>query len=126
MYHQKLIEAVAYPQGPVFEAGITFANEEGIIPAPESAHAIRAAIDEALLAKKEGREKVILFNLSGHGLLDLSAYQQFLSGNMTDMAASDELIAASLGRLRPWTTWTRQRAEDEIYRWVVTGRATPD
>lgn len=90
---------MAYPQRPVFEAGITFAHEEGIIPAPESAHAIRAAIEEALLAKKEGRERVILFNLSGHGLLDLSAYEQFLSGNMTDMAASDELIAASLGRL---------------------------
>ncbi|MGW5819609.1 pyridoxal-phosphate dependent enzyme, partial [Streptomyces noursei] len=99
MYHQKLIEAVAYPQRSVFEAGITFAHEEGLIPAPESAHAIRGAIEEALLAKKEGREKVILFNLSGHGLLDLSAYQQFLSGNMTDMAASDEAIAASLGRL---------------------------
>ncbi|NDZ79503.1 TrpB-like pyridoxal phosphate-dependent enzyme [Streptomyces sp. SID10853] len=103
MYHQKLIEAVAYPQRPVFEAGITFANEEGIIPAPESAHAIRGAIEEALQAKKEKKERVILFNLSGHGLLDLSAYQQFLSGNMTDMAASDELIAASLGRLPAMT-----------------------
>ncbi|MGW7541093.1 TrpB-like pyridoxal phosphate-dependent enzyme [Streptomyces sp. NPDC054770] len=101
MYEQKLIEAVAYPQQRVFEAGITFAEQEWITPAPESAHAVRAAVDEALRAREEGREKVILFNLSGHGLLDLSAYEHYLSGRMTDMAATEEQIRASLDRLPP-------------------------
>jgi tryptophan synthase beta chain len=99
MYDQKLIEAVAYPQRAVFEAGVTFAHQEWITPAPESAHAIRGAIVEALKAREEGEEKVILFNLSGHGLLDLSAYAHYLSGEMQDMAASEEAITGSLGRL---------------------------
>jgi tryptophan synthase beta chain len=72
------MEAVAYPQGKVFEAAVQFARTQGTIPAPETAHAIRAAVDEALLAKEEGTEKVILFSYSGHGLLDLSAYDDFL------------------------------------------------
>jgi len=71
------IEAVAYPQGKVFEAAMQFARVQGPIPAPETAHAIRAAIDEALLAKEEGAERVILFSYSGHGLLDLSAYDDY-------------------------------------------------
>ena len=96
MRHQGLIDAVAYPQGAVFEAGTAFAEHEWIVPAPESAHAVRAAIDEALEAKEQRRERVILFNLSGHGLLDLSAYDQHLSGRMHDMAATDEQIARSL------------------------------
>ncbi len=74
LYHDGIIEAKAYNQIPVFEAAMTFANTEGIIPAPESSHAIRSAIDEALLCKEEGKEKCILFNLSGHGYLDLAAY----------------------------------------------------
>ena len=72
------MEAVAYPQGKVFEAAVQFARAEGKIPAPETAHAIRAAIDEALAAKEEGEERVILFNYSGHGLLDLAAYDDYL------------------------------------------------
>ena len=72
------MEAVAYPQGKVFEAAVQFARTQGPIPAPETAHAVRAAIDEALLAKEEGAERVILFSYSGHGLLDLSAYDDFL------------------------------------------------
>ena len=76
------MEAVAYPQGKVFEAAVQFARTQGSIPAPETAHAIRAAIDEALLAKEEGTEKVILFSYSGHGLLDLSAYDDFLNDRL--------------------------------------------
>ena len=76
------MEAVAYPQGKVFEAAVQFARAQGPIPAPETAHAIRAAIDEALLAKEEGSERVILFSYSGHGLLDLSAYDDFLNDRL--------------------------------------------
>ncbi len=82
LYYKKLIEAVAYGQREVFEAAQLFAQTEGIIPAPESAHAIQQVIVEAKRAKEEGKKKVILFNLSGHGLLDLGAYEEFLSGRM--------------------------------------------
>jgi len=78
------MRATAYPQGKVFEAAVQFARTEGPIPAPETSHAVRAVIDEALAAKEEGKEKVILFNYSGHGLLDLSAYDDFLHGRLTD------------------------------------------
>ncbi|NLA16311.1 MAG: TrpB-like pyridoxal phosphate-dependent enzyme [Bacteroidales bacterium] len=78
----KVIRAVAIDQHRCFEVGTLFARAEGIIPAPESTHAIAAAIDEALKAKEEGKEKVILFNLSGHGLLDLSAYEAFNNGKL--------------------------------------------
>ncbi|ACO04123.1 MAG TPA: TrpB-like pyridoxal phosphate-dependent enzyme [Persephonella sp.] len=84
LYEEKIIEAVAVPQTAIFKAAVDFARTEGIIPAPESAHAVRAAIDEALRCRETGEEKVILFNLSGHGLLDLSAYQQYLEGKLTD------------------------------------------
>ncbi len=81
-YKLGLLEAVAYPQVPVFEAAVLFARTEGLVPAPESAHAIRAVIDEAIKAREEDRKKVILFNLSGHGLLDLTAYDAYLSGKL--------------------------------------------
>ncbi len=84
LYDAGYIEAIAVSQPETFEAGILFAQTEGIIPAPESAHAIRAAIDEALDAKAKGEERVILFNLSGHGLLDLSAYDAFNQGLVVD------------------------------------------
>jgi len=84
LYDEGYIEAKAYPQLPCFEAATLFAKTEGIIPAPESSHAIRAAIDEALQAKEEGRGRTILFNLSGHGLLDLQAYDDYLAGKLTD------------------------------------------
>jgi len=77
-----IIEARAYGQLPVFEAAVKFARNQGIIPAPESAHAIRAVFDEAEECKKTGEAKVILFNLSGHGLFDMSSYDSFLSGQM--------------------------------------------
>ncbi len=78
------MRAVAYPQGKVFEAAVQFARTQGSIPAPETSHAIRATIDEALRAKEEGVERVILFNYSGHGLLDLGAYDNYLHGDMAD------------------------------------------
>jgi tryptophan synthase beta chain len=78
------MEAVAYPQSKIFEAALLFARAEGKIPAPEAAHGIRAAIDEALEAKETGTEKVILFNYCGHGHLDLQAYDDYLSGNLVD------------------------------------------
>jgi len=84
LYKGGLIDAVCVPQLGTFEAAIQFASTEGIIPAPESAHAIRAVIDEALDAREKGEERVILFNLSGHGLLDLSAYDAYLSGELID------------------------------------------
>jgi tryptophan synthase beta chain len=78
------MQAVAYPQSKTFEAAITWARTQGTVPAPETGHAIRAVIDEALAAKEEGAEKVILFNYSGHGLLDLSAYDAYLRGQLVD------------------------------------------
>jgi tryptophan synthase beta chain len=76
------MRAVAYPQGKVFEAAVQFARTQGTIPAPETSHAVRAVIDEALQAKEEGVERVILFGFSGHGLLDLQAYDDFLNGRL--------------------------------------------
>ena len=78
------MEAVAYPQGKVFDAAVQFAKVEGRIPAPECAHAIRAAVDEALAAKETGEERVILFNYCGHGFLDLAAYDDFRHGRLAD------------------------------------------
>ncbi len=80
-----LIEAQAYHQNKVFECGTLFARTEGIVPAPESAHAICGVVDEAVKAREEGRKKVILFNLSGHGLLDLSAYESYFSHKLEDL-----------------------------------------
>jgi len=79
-----LIEARAYAQIPVFDAAVQFARTEGIIAAPEAAHAIKAAIDEAIQAKNEKRKRVILFNLSGHGFMDMSAYESYLAGKLTN------------------------------------------
>ncbi len=78
------MRAVAYPQGKVFDAALQFARTEGTIPAPETAHAIRAVIDEALTARETGRENVILFSYSGHGLLDLGAYDDYLNGQLIE------------------------------------------
>jgi tryptophan synthase beta chain len=81
-----LIEAEAYHQGEVFESAVRFARCEGTIPAPESAHAIHSVVRHALAAREAGEPRVILFNLSGHGLFDLGAYESFLSGKMDPMA----------------------------------------
>ncbi len=80
-----LIEAVSYEQAKVFENGVLFAQNEGIVPAPESSHAITAAVDEAIKAREEGKKRVILFNLSGHGLLDLASYDSFMAGHMKNV-----------------------------------------
>jgi tryptophan synthase beta chain len=79
-----IVEALAVAQTATFEAGVKFARAEGILPAPESNHAIRVAIDEALSAREDGRQRTILFNLSGHGHFDLSAYESYLSGRLED------------------------------------------
>lgn len=84
LVHSGLMDAVAYPQGKVFDAAVQFARTQGTIPAPETSHAVRAAIDEALAAKESGEDKVILFNYSGHGLLDLAAYDDYLHGRLVD------------------------------------------
>ena len=94
-----LIEARAYPQRACFAAGITFARTEGIIPAPESTHAIRAAIDEALRCKEEGRSRTIVFNLSGHGHFDMTAFSEYLKGNMQDLDLDEKELAKSLAAL---------------------------
>jgi tryptophan synthase beta chain len=94
-----VIEARAVGQLAVFEAAVTFARTEAIIPAPESSHAIRVAIDEALLAKQEGKEKVILFNLSGHGHVDMAAYDAYFSGQLEDFEYPAEKVKESLAHL---------------------------
>jgi tryptophan synthase beta chain len=80
-----LIEAEAYHQTNVFESAVLFARTEGIVPAPESAHAIHAVAQEAIRAREAGQKRVILFNLSGHGLLDLTAYESYLAGKLLDV-----------------------------------------
>ncbi len=99
LYHHKYIEAVAYQQRTVFDAAVQFARTEGILPAPESAHAIRKAIDEALEAKKEGRPRTILFGLSGHGHFDLGAYEAYLAGRLEDFAYPEAAIKAAMKEL---------------------------
>jgi tryptophan synthase beta chain len=94
-----LIEAKAFGQTGCFEAAVLFSRSEGIIPAPESSHAIKAAVDEALNAKEEGKERTILFNLSGHGHVDMAAYDAFLSGGLEDYAYPEEAIRESLANL---------------------------
>ena len=94
--HEGFIEARSVHQRPCFEAGIQFARTEGLIPAPESTHAIRAAIDEALEAKKTGEKKVILFNLSGHGYFDMTSYQRYLSGQLEDYEYPAEEVSVAL------------------------------
>lgn len=96
----KIIEARAVGQLETFEAGSVFARVEGIIPAPESNHAIAVAIQEAKKAKEEGKSKTILFNLSGHGFFDLGAYDQYFSGKLEDYAISDQEIAKTVGKLK--------------------------
>jgi len=99
LYHDGLLEAVAVKQKSTFEAAMLFAQTESIVPAPESAHAIKAAIDEALKAKEEGVKKTIVFNLSGHGHLDLFSYDKYLSNEMEDVEFTEEDLVRSLSQL---------------------------
>lgn len=99
LLEEKLIEAVAYPQRACFEAAVTFSKAEGIIPAPESSHAIRAAIDEAKRADQEGKSRVILFNLSGHGHFDLAAYDAYLAGKLEDFEYPAQAVEQAMRNL---------------------------
>jgi tryptophan synthase beta chain len=96
LYDEKVIEAVAVPQLATFQAAVTFAKAEGIVPAPEAAHAVRGAIDEALRCKREGKRQTIVFNLCGHGFLDLSAYEAYLGGKLQDYEYPREKIEEAL------------------------------
>ncbi len=99
LYDAGYIEAVAVQQKTTFEAAVQFAKAEGILPAPEAAHAIRAAIDEALDAKAKGEKRVILFNLSGHGHFDLAAYESYLNGKLEDYDYPAEAVKDAMTRL---------------------------
>jgi len=99
VYDQGLMEAVSVHQRATFEAAIKFARTEGILPAPESAHAIRVAIDEALKCKEAGQAKTIAFNLSGHGHFDLAAYDSYLNGQLEDFAYPREKVEEALAHL---------------------------
>jgi tryptophan synthase beta chain len=99
LYDQGLIECVAVSQNPVFEAAVTFARAEGIIPAPEAAHAIRAVIDESLEAKAAGQTKVIAVNLCGHGHFDMAAYDDFLARKLPDVEYAQEEVERALAEV---------------------------
>jgi tryptophan synthase beta chain len=99
LYHDGYMEAISVPQTEVFQAAEFFARCEGTLPAPESAHAIRAAMDEALRCKETGREETILFGLTGTGYFDMVAYQRFHDGEMTDYVPTDEELAGSFASL---------------------------
>ncbi len=96
-----MYEARAYMQTPVFEAALQFSRAEGFLPAPEPSHAIKGAIDEALAAREADEERVILFNMCGHGHFDMSAYDAFLSGTLVDFPLADDALDASLQSLPP-------------------------
>jgi tryptophan synthase beta chain len=94
-----LIEAQSVHQRACFDAGVQFARTEGILPAPESTHAIKVAIDQALEAREAGEERVILFNLSGHGHFDLVSYERYLQGDLEDYEYPAEKVAEALSGL---------------------------
>ena len=98
--NQGLIEANALHQVECYESAVKFAHTEGFIPAPETSHAIAQTVREALQAKEEGKEKVILMNWSGHGLMDLSAYDAFFSGKLSDYDLPEEMLARSLASMQ--------------------------
>ena len=95
------MHGVDIPQLESFESGMLFARTEGIIPAPESCHAIAATIREAKKCKETGEQKVILFCLSGHGLIDMPSYEQFISGDLQNYTVSDEEIERNVSELEP-------------------------
>ena len=99
LYHQGMLEAVSVPQTAVFEAAEAFARVEGILPAPESSHAIKAAMDEAIRCRETGEEKTILFGLTGTGYFDLVAYEKFHNGQMDDYVPTDEELARYAAKL---------------------------
>ena len=94
-----LMSPIAVPQLECYEAAITFARTEGLIPAPETSHAIAATIAEANKATEEGKEKTILMNWSGHGLMDLKGYENYLDGNLKDYPLPEELLTRSIASM---------------------------
>ncbi|GAC1474913.1 MAG: hypothetical protein PVSMB7_30200 [Chloroflexota bacterium] len=99
LHNEGIIDAVAYQQIPVFEAAVMFTRVEGILPAPESAHAVRAAVDLACECREHDRKQVILFNLSGHGHFDLGAYDAFFGGELENYELQQEQIDTALEEL---------------------------
>ena len=100
LFHREgIVEAVSYPQLKCFEAALTFARAEGLIVAPETSHAICCVVDEALKAKEEGKEKTILFNLSGHGHFDMAAYEKYFAGELSDYEYPEAKIREALAHL---------------------------
>ena len=99
LHREGIVEAVSYPQLECFEAAITFARSEGIIVAPETSHAVRCVIDEAVKAKEEGKQRTILFNLSGHGHFDMGAYEKYLAGELDNYDYPEEKIKEALRHL---------------------------
>jgi tryptophan synthase beta chain len=101
LLEQKLIEARAYHQKECFDAALTFARAEGHLVAPETSHAVKAAMDEALSAREAGEAKVIAFNASGHGHFDMGAYEKYFAGELVDYAYPEEKVAEALAKLPP-------------------------
>lgn len=99
LVHDGIAEARAYGQTAIFESAVLFAKSEGLVPAPESSHAIHCAVEEALAAREAGEDKTILFNLSGHGLLDLPSYDDFLAGKLVDYQLSEDSLKKALEQL---------------------------
>jgi tryptophan synthase beta chain len=99
LVHEKIIEARAVHQVPVFEAARLFARTEGIVPAPETAHALLATVDEAIRCREANEAKCIVVNFSGHGFLDLGAYDAFLEGKLEDFDYPEEVLQQSLAEL---------------------------
>jgi tryptophan synthase beta chain len=106
---QKVIEPRAYHQLTTFEAAITWARTEGIVPAPETSHALRATIDEAMKCRETGEEKCIVVNFSGHGFFDLTAYDRYLSGQLEDHEYSKEEVEKALAGLPEVSELTSQQ-----------------
>ena len=99
LVHLEQVRPVAYPQADCFAAGITFARAEGILPAPEANHAVKATLDEALRCKQEGVAKAILFNLCGHGNFDMQAYMDYADGTLHDQHYDESELAMALAGL---------------------------
>ncbi len=99
LVHEKIFEAQAYHQNEVFKSAVLFAKTEGIIPAPESAHAVKSAVEEALRCKKDGKGETIVFNLSGHGHFDMASYDAYLGGSLKDYSLDDKLLDSSISKI---------------------------
>ena len=119
LYHDGYLEAVAYEQTKVFEAAVFFAKHETILPAPESAHAIRGAMDEALKCKQTGEAKTILFGLTGTGYFDMTAYESYLSGRMSDTIPTDADLQRGFDSLPDYP------AEPDLKRFALCRTSAP-